>query len=413
GRRVVSERAEPGAPGDDVRDPDEDGLGPGEGEFPPACTDLTVPTSPEEQEEYMCWKRERERIDRERVARHKNARGQWRRAWDLDKSESMFSDKSLPEKERGPSTRGGRNARRGHLRSHPQDSKGGPMRDKVRDKGSKDVAVVVSSKAKGKDRLTGRARRWDADAAAEPAQISDTTLEEFLEELDALTEPAHTQEEDDDDEEEDGEHHKDADHPKEKISPNSEVFKPGDVLSASASKGADRSGGGGGGGRPRGKDGVVSSPRGTEKRVRFSEELIQGAQGPAAPRPREEAGKAASSPSGRTTQESPGGPQGDVSGPPPGPGDRPQPVARQPVARQPVARQLVSYRHLPPAEQSGASHQGSSEPTTTQHAKCNISNRNTEELIDTGLSVLSLESRDTCSTDTTNTDKARENGKIV
>lgn len=29
----------------------------------------------------------------------------------------------------------------------------------------------------------------------------------------------------------------------------------------------------------------------------------------------------------------------------------------------------------------------------------------TEELIDTGLSVLSLESRDTCSTDTTNTDK--------
>jgi len=193
--------------------------------------------------------------------------------------------------------------------------------------------------------------------------------------IDALTEPAHKQEEDDDDEEEDGEHHKDADHPKEKISPGSEVFKPGDALSASASKSADRSGFGGGGGRPRGKDGVVSSSRGTEKRVRFSEELIQGAQGPAAPGPREEAGKAASSPSGRTPQESPGGPQGgDVSGRPPGPGDRPA-VARQPVSS--PAEHGDTKRHLPPAERSGASHQGSSEPTTTQHAKCNISNRNT------------------------------------
>ncbi|KAJ3613877.1 hypothetical protein NHX12_020121 [Muraenolepis orangiensis] len=428
GKRVVSERVEPGEPGDNVRGPDRakhappasskrDASGTQQCDLPPACTDLTVPTSPEEQKEYMCWKRERERIDRERVARHKNAKGQWRRAWDVDKTESMFSDKSLPEKERGPTSRGGRNARRGQARSHLQDSQG-PTRDRVKDKGSKKVPVV-SSKAQGKERLTGRARRWDAGEAGEPTQTSDTTLEEFLEELDALTEPEDKEEGDNDDD--DSEDRKDTNRPKGTPSP--EVFQSGDAPSGSASKRPDMSSGSSvcvstaGGERPRGEDAAaVSSPRGTEKRVRFSEELIKGttcatatqASPPPALRPTREA-REASSPSRRTQRES-AVPQEDIRSPPPEPNEGPEAVVRQPVSS-PVEPGEKDH-DPPPAEHSIASRQESSE-RPTEHAKSNIGNRNTEELIDTGLSVLSLESRDACSTDATNTHKARENGKIV
>lgn len=51
--------------------------------------DLSFPLSGRERSEYIRWKRERDQIDLERVARHKNAKGEWRRAWDVEKSEHM------------------------------------------------------------------------------------------------------------------------------------------------------------------------------------------------------------------------------------------------------------------------------------------------------------------------------------
>ncbi|NXM98798.1 CCD9B protein, partial [Sylvia borin] len=48
--------------------------------------DLSLPMTGRERSEYIRWKRERDQIDLERLARHKNAKGEWRRAWDVEKS---------------------------------------------------------------------------------------------------------------------------------------------------------------------------------------------------------------------------------------------------------------------------------------------------------------------------------------
>ncbi|XP_059208888.1 coiled-coil domain-containing protein 9B [Centropristis striata] len=325
-----------------------------------ASTDLNIPTSKEEQEEYARWKKEREQIDRERVARHKNAKGQWRRAWDMDKSENMFSDKSLPDRDWGSSSRGGRNARKGQSRA------GHEKRGK--DKGAKNV-LVMSSKAKGIDRLTGRARRWQANESRANMQSPDTTLEEFLEELDALTDA-------------EVEHQKDEDS-KAKLSPSPDSLSTSEEVSWSTAE--------------------ASSPRGSEKKVHFSEELIQGAHTKLTTGSQDSESRSsfkASSP--KKSQHKAYGPlesamQEDVS--PQDQGDGP-------------SAPPVECTKKDTAEKACASLQESS-VQPVELAKCNINNTNTEELIDSGLSVLSLESGETHPTHSTSSDKAREHGKIV
>ncbi|XP_071664807.1 coiled-coil domain-containing protein 9B isoform X3 [Patagioenas fasciata] len=128
--------------------------------------DLSFPMTGRERSEYIRWKRERDQIDLERLARHKNAKGEWRRAWDVEKSEHMFEEDFVkdgePALDNPSNKKGGRNARKFHHKSFPPNGRGGGQHGvNVSDPGPK-VVPATSSRAKGKDRLTGRARRWDA-----------------------------------------------------------------------------------------------------------------------------------------------------------------------------------------------------------------------------------------------------------
>ncbi|XP_065539894.1 coiled-coil domain-containing protein 9B isoform X2 [Lathamus discolor] len=136
---------------------------------PKSPGDLSFPMTGRERSEYLRWKRERDQIDLERVARHKNAKGEWRRAWDVEKSEHMFEEDGEPALDNPSNKKGGRNARKFQHKSFPPDGRGGANASNPGPK----VVPAVSSRAKGKDRLTGRARRWDAKEGEDMSFVKD------------------------------------------------------------------------------------------------------------------------------------------------------------------------------------------------------------------------------------------------
>ncbi|XP_061600326.1 coiled-coil domain-containing protein 9B [Cololabis saira] len=361
-----------------------------------ANTDLNVPTSREEQKEYMRWKREREEIDKERVARHKNAKGQWRRAWDMDKSDNMFLDKSLADRDWGPSSRGGRNARRGQQKQG-SDSRGHDKRGK--NKAAKNVPVM-SSKAKGKDRLTGRARRWQPNEEGENPETSDATLEEFLEELDALNT--------------EGEEPKDQDS-KTKPSSGTDSLSALEEVNGSANSLSEPT--------PVQEKAEASSLRNSEKRVRFSEELIQS------PLAKQNFQDAASSDSrgslnasaAKKSKQRPQQPldsakRDDGSCQVKGRGPSPPPLSQQQSSQTEHAQKESDPSTAPsstPADKAGVSvHETSVQPVEPTKSN-DISNTNAEEILGSSLSVLGKESGENHPTHSTSSDKAREHGKIV
>ncbi|KAM9225684.1 coiled-coil domain-containing protein 9 isoform 3-T3 [Dugong dugon] len=58
--------------------------------------DMTLSMTGRERSEYLRWKQEREKIDQERLQRHRKPTGQWRREWDAEKTDGMFKDGPAP-----------------------------------------------------------------------------------------------------------------------------------------------------------------------------------------------------------------------------------------------------------------------------------------------------------------------------
>ncbi|XP_040267628.1 coiled-coil domain-containing protein 9B isoform X1 [Bufo bufo] len=122
-------------------------------------SDYSLTTSAMEHNQYLQWKKQREQVDHERLARQKDSKGEWRRAWDKGKTDELFEG-DMCYVETAPSAFVGRRGpwrRKMHSRENVIENKG-KEKQPCNEKTFK--MMTTSSRAKGKDRLTSRAQRW-------------------------------------------------------------------------------------------------------------------------------------------------------------------------------------------------------------------------------------------------------------
>ncbi|XP_067221369.1 coiled-coil domain-containing protein 9 isoform X1 [Chanodichthys erythropterus] len=114
--------------------------------------DMTLSMTGRERAEYLRWKKEREQIDEERLARHRNATGQWKREWDAQKTDIMFKEDSAVA---GEGTQEQSNGRAARGRNAHVQQRSGPSEDSKRPPKAPTFGDFMGQ---GKPRQGGRGR---------------------------------------------------------------------------------------------------------------------------------------------------------------------------------------------------------------------------------------------------------------
>ncbi|XP_041920213.1 coiled-coil domain-containing protein 9 isoform X2 [Alosa sapidissima] len=126
--------------------------------------DMTLSMTGRERAEYLRWKKEREQIDEERLARHRNATGQWRREWDAEKTDTMFKET--------PEGAGDLTPRQGGRRDENKRAPRAPKFGDFLGSGSRDGDRKgrVPKKGRGQDNYSMHDNRWKSEKEEEKGQ---------------------------------------------------------------------------------------------------------------------------------------------------------------------------------------------------------------------------------------------------
>ncbi|KAK2846590.1 hypothetical protein Q5P01_009589 [Channa striata] len=142
---------------------------------PKSSVDMTMSMTGRERAEYLRWKKEREQIDEERLARHRNATGQWRREWDAQKTENMFKEDPCAAAEGVTSEQGG--SRRDDSKRPPKAPTFGDFLSQGRGQGPR------GDRSRGKGRGQKQSysmhdNRWEGEKEEEEKEKEDLTKKE-------------------------------------------------------------------------------------------------------------------------------------------------------------------------------------------------------------------------------------------